>query len=136
MSRSGYSDDFDEEIWSVILWRGAVAKATKGKRGQKLLQDLLLALESMPEKQLISGELRSKDGVCALGALGQIRGMDLERLNPEDRDAVSSAFGVAPALIAEITYMNDEFYHKSNEERYEFMVQWVRKQLVVQNVSP
>ena len=41
MSRSGYTDGF--EMWSVIRWRGAVASAIRGQRGQRLLRDLLAA---------------------------------------------------------------------------------------------
>jgi hypothetical protein len=35
MSRSGYSDDYgDDEPWQLIMWRGAVASAFRGRRGQ------------------------------------------------------------------------------------------------------
>jgi hypothetical protein len=37
MSRSGYSDDL--ENWSLIRWRGAVASAIRGRRGQAFLRE-------------------------------------------------------------------------------------------------
>jgi len=55
VSRSGYSDDLDN--WDLIKWRGQVASATRGKRGQKLLTDLLAALNAMSEHSLIAHEL-------------------------------------------------------------------------------
>ena len=59
MSRSGYSYEF-EEGWG--LYRGAVASAKRGKRGQKFLRELLSALDDMPIKRLISGELERAGG--------------------------------------------------------------------------
>lgn len=60
MSRSGYNDDIDN--WALIKWRGQVASAIRGKRGQKMLRDLLAALDAMPEKSLIVHELESESG--------------------------------------------------------------------------
>jgi hypothetical protein len=107
MSRSGYTDDM-EDMWAHIRWRGAVASAINGARGQKMLRELLAALDAMPEKRLVANELHADGEFCALGVLGQQRGIDLDALDPEDRDAVAEAFGVAPALVAEIVYENDE----------------------------
>ena len=56
MSRSGYSYDI-EDNWSLIKCRGAVASAIRGKRGQALLRAMLVALDELPEKRLIAGEL-------------------------------------------------------------------------------
>jgi hypothetical protein len=55
MSRSGYSDDHSE--WDLIRWRGAVASAIRGKRGQAFLRELLVALDAMP----VSIDLRRVD---------------------------------------------------------------------------
>lgn len=55
MSRSGYTEDCDG--WDLIRWRGAVASAIRGKRGQAFLREALAALDAMPEKQLISHDL-------------------------------------------------------------------------------
>lgn len=108
MSRSGYHDDLDN--WAMIKWRGQVASATRGRRGQKLLNDLLEALDAMPEKALIAHDLETEDGeVCALGALGKARGIDMQKLDPEEPESVGAAFDVAPQLAQEIVYMNDEY---------------------------
>ncbi len=129
MSRSGYSEDYCENDWAMICWRGAVASAIKGKRGQRLLRDMLTALEAMPERKLIAHELVSRDGVCALGAVGRRNGMEMAHLDPEDRYKVAEAFGISQALVAEITWMNDDMYHKSDEQRHAYMTRWVREQL-------
>lgn len=60
MSRSDYSEDLD--MWDLIRWRGQVASAIRGKRGQKLLRDLAAALDAMPVKALIADELQTEDG--------------------------------------------------------------------------
>lgn len=138
MSRSGYYDDIDDN-WQMIRWRGMVASAIRGKRGQKLLSDLLAALDAMPAKALIAHELETKDGdVCALGALGKARGIDMSKMDPED---VAAAFDVATPLAQEIVYMNDEYNDSkwdeatkrsvdiSPEERWIRMRAWVASQL-------
>ena len=55
MSRSGYSDEGSS--WDTIRWRGAVAAALRGKRGQQVLAEILAALDAMPEKELIAEAL-------------------------------------------------------------------------------
>jgi hypothetical protein len=107
MSRSGYSDDCDG--WALIRWRGAVTQAIRGQRGQAMLRELVQALDALPEKHLAAGSLVTAEGdCCTLGALGRARGMDMAPIDPEDREAVAKAFGVAEALAAEIMYLNDE----------------------------
>lgn len=107
MSRSGYSDDCDG--WDLIRWRGAVTSAIRGERGQKLLRELLAALDAMPAKELVAGEFHNEveGGYCALGVVGAARGMDLSKLDVEDRESAAGAFGIATALAAEIMYVND-----------------------------
>lgn len=129
MSRSGYSDDGGE--WSLICWRGAVASATRGARGQALLRDLAAALDGLETKRLIADELVHEGEVCALGALGRARGLDMTGLDPEDTDTVAHVFGIARALAAEIVFMNDEAYCDSPtpEQRFLRMREWVGKQI-------
>lgn len=62
MSRSGYTDDGD----NVAMWRGQVASATRGKRGQRFFRDLVAALDAMPEKRLIRDALEADGEVCAI----------------------------------------------------------------------
>jgi hypothetical protein len=107
MSRSGYSYECD--CWAMIRWRGAVKQAVNGARGQAMLRELVQALDALPEKRLATGSLVTAEGdYCTLGALGRARGMDMEPIDPEDREAVAKAFGVAEALAAEIMYLNDK----------------------------
>lgn len=108
MSRSGYSDDCDDN-WALIRWRGAVASSIRGKRGQAALRELVQALDALPEKRLAADSLVNADGeFCTLGALGRARGMDMAPIDPEDREAVARAFGLPEALAAEVMYLNDE----------------------------
>lgn len=107
MSRSGYSDDDGDG--RLAMWRGAVRSAIRGKRGQAALRELLTALDAMPEKALAAESLVTADGeFCTLGVLGAARGIDMKPIDPEDWDAVADAFGLAPAMVREIVYENDE----------------------------
>ena len=141
MSRSGYHDDHDDD-WALIRWRGQVASATRGKRGQRMFRELKAALEAMPVKRLIAGELiceqdvpdpaASPGDVCALGALGVARGVEMASIDPEDTKQVGAAFDIAHQLAAEVEYMNDECGRR-NETRYERwqrMYNWVCSQIV------
>jgi len=125
MSRSGYSEDL--EPWQMIKWRGQVMSAIRGKRGQQFLRDLLAALDAMPEKILIHGDLIDSDGdVCAIGALGKARGIDMSKIDPEDPPQVAAAFDIAHQLAQEIVYENDEWSHgETPEQRWVRMRKWV-----------
>ena len=128
VSRSGYSDDL--ETWALICWRGAVKKAITGSRGQALLREMLIALDAMPAKRLISRDLIKEGEVCALGAVAAARGLDVSAVDPEDRDTVAGVFNIAPALAAEIVYENDETWTgETPEERYARMREWVAANL-------
>lgn len=129
MSRSGYSEDCDNE-WALIRWRGAVASAIRGARGQTLLKEMAAALDAMEEKQLIAHEFIAEGAFCALGVVGKSRGVALEDLDPLDRNAIASAFGIAPALAAEIMYVNDEEgWNLTPQQRFHYVRRWVQEQL-------
>lgn len=124
MSRSGYSDDCE----NLQLWRGAVERAIGGYRGQAFLLKLRAALDAMPVKRLITGEIATPAGeVCALGAIDP-RAIELD---PYDRHAVARHFGIAPAMAAEIAYMNDEWpsQDETPEARWTRMRAWVNEQI-------
>lgn len=107
MSRSGYSDDFDDQ-WGLIRYRGAVNSAIKGKRGQALLRELLAALDAMPGKRLVAGELESDGEFCALGVVGHAKGLNLASIDTYDSEALGANFNIAEALAREIMWINDE----------------------------
>lgn len=135
MSRSGYTDSYCDDPWQMIRWRGAVASATRGWRGQALLREAIAALDALPAKRLITGDLARDGEVCALGAVGRARGLDLTDLDPEDRDTVANLLDIAPALAAEIAYMNDEYLAQGNygsvtpEELFARMRGWLAEQI-------
>lgn len=133
MSRSGYSEGWDD-TWSMICYRGRVTSAVRGKRGQQFFLDLLKALEDMPVKELIAGELEVVEGdtssVCAIGALGRARGMDMSRLDPEDPGPIADAFGIAEVLAREVVYANDEQFDRATPaDRWWQMRCWAIEQV-------
>ena len=143
MSRSGYTDDYDDDDLALGRWRGMVASAIRGKRGQRLLTDLLAALDAMPRKELITHELEQfnpDDGrleVCALGALGHARGIDMAKVDASEPEEVAGVFDIAECLAQEIVYINDEHFDCrwdgnkrvdiTPEERWTGMRAWVAK---------
>jgi hypothetical protein len=113
----------------MIKWRGQVASAIRGKRGQRLLIDLVKALDAMPEKVLIAGALVDEEGdVCALGAVGKLRGLTIDGLDPEESESVAEVFDIADPLAREITYINDDYYwwnrQETPQERWERVRAW------------
>ena len=127
MSRSGYSDDCE----NLELWRGAVRSATRGARGQKLLGDLLAALDAMPVKRLIAHEFAEAGEFCALGVVGELRGLPVEDMNGFEARHVAPKFNIAPALAQEIVFENDEGgrWDETPEARWGRVRNWVASQL-------
>ena len=132
MSRSGYSDDQCGE-WSWICWRGRIASATRGRRGQKFFRDLLSALDAMPAKRLIAYDLIRDGEVCAIGSLGKVKGVDLQDIDPEDHSTLGDEFDIAASLVQEVEYMNDEYFYgvETPEGRFIRMRAWVADQIRV-----
>lgn len=136
MSRSGYVDDLD--VGQFNLWRGAVLRAVRGKRGQRAVRDLIEALDAMPEKRLAADLFDAEGSHCALGAIAAHRRVDLEHIqdpfaHPGDlydcRDEIADALDIAPALAAEVMFLNDERGHDSDEDRWRYMRRWAERQL-------
>lgn len=137
MSRAGYSEDCDG--WELAMYRGQVASAIRGKRGQKFFRDLASALDAMPVKELIAEELEKDGAVCALGALGKARGIDMSAIDPEDAETVSEKFDIAEQLVREVVWENDDdsywnYELRRNETitpalRWERMRKWVATNL-------
>lgn len=174
MSRSGYSEEEDEP-GQFAMWRGQVASAIRGRRGQTLLREMLAAMDAMPVKRLIANSLREGRGiqvsviwdpeapslwgsykgeyraetithcaaatyqgglppevsVCALGTVGEARGISMEDLDPEEPKQVARAFDIAHQLASEIAYMNDEYgaHRETPEHRWVRMRAWVAENI-------
>lgn len=131
MSRSGYIDDCDDQ-WQFIKWRGQVAAAMRGKRGQAFLLEMWNAMQSLPEHKLIANALEADGAVCAIGAVGKVRGVDMSKLDPDDYNSVAAAFGIPHQLAQEIVYMNDEAfgyhgYQAEGPSRYGRAGVWMRR---------
>ena len=114
MSRSGLTEDdgYDDNNWAV-MYRGHVASATRGKRGQRFYRELLAALDAMPKQELYAEVFDSSaDGsVCALGALARYKGIDVKDADPEDSEIASELaikLDVHSCLTREVIWMNDE----------------------------
>lgn len=130
MGRSGYSDGCDG--WELVRWRGAVDSALRGTRGQAFLREALAALDAMPAKELIRGDLVTREGCCLLGAVAQSRGLQTERVDVGDRDELAELFGIAPAMAAEIMFVNDDYdnYWKATPaQRFARVRAWVAEQI-------
>lgn len=131
MSRHGYSDD-DTDNLAIGRWRGLIASASRGKRGQEFFLALLAALDAMPEKRLVAEDLVREDGdCCALGALGLHRGIpNIGALDPEDHEHLGGVFNIAPCLVAETEYQNDEgAWKESPEQRWSRMRRWCERNI-------
>jgi hypothetical protein len=131
MSRSGYSEDCE----NLELWRGAVDRAIHGKRGQAFLREMAAALDAMPTKELIRGELINEQGACcAIGAVCKARGTDVSQVDYYDADSVANAVGIARAMAAEIEFENDDDFcgsRETNADRWTRMRKWVASNLAV-----
>ena len=142
MSRSGYYDSLGEDDPLALgRWRSAVRNALGGRRGQAFLAEMLVALDALPEKRLITSELetnlggmpfhRGRGDVCALGAVGSARKIDMILIDPDDAEVVADTFGIADAMSREITWVNDEAgsYRETPEQRFERVRAWVAEHI-------
>lgn len=132
MSRSGYSDDLDDN-WQLIRWRGAVASAIRGKRGQAFLREMLTAFDQLGFDRLIAGDLERDGGVCSLGAVGRQRGVEMGGVDPKNYDAIAKLFGIPHSLAQEIMFLNDEWSgdDETPEARFQRMRKWI-----AENIKP
>jgi hypothetical protein len=131
MSRSAYTDDCDD-YWAHIRWRGAVASALRGKRGQDFLREMLSALDALETPCLARGSLQTKGGeVCALGSVGRARGIDMADVDPYDYESIANLFGISEALAREIMFVNDEWcaLNAPSKRRFTEVRTWILEQI-------
>lgn len=138
MSRHGYCDDCDYGDDLIQgRWLGRVASATRGKRGQAFFVSLVTALDAMPVKELCEGSLETTDGaVCALGALGKAKSLDMRDVDTEDYDLLGELFNVVPALTQEVMYQNDECAVREDGERWYRVRAWALRQIRPETLVP
>lgn len=132
MSRSGYDSDCEY----LDLYRHAIDRAVAGKRGQQFLKELAVAMDAMPVKRLIEGELIDKNGeCCTIGVVCKARGIDVKGVDVYDPSRVGGIIGIATSMAAEIAFENDEkdsYYVCNNEtpeQRWARMRKWVQEQI-------
>jgi hypothetical protein len=136
MSRHGYSDYCDDE-WRQIMWRGAVASAIRGKRGQAFLKEAIAVLDALPEKKLISTNFQADGNFCTLGAVAHARNIDVADVTEERYEydvgiVIAKRLNIATALAREIMYMNDEgtWAAESPESRFRYMHKWLENKII------
>jgi len=121
------------------MWRGVIASATRGKRGQQFFRDLVAALDAMPIKRLIDGDLETAEGdVCALGSLARHKGKSLVPDDTYDYAKLGATFNIAEQLAQEVMHENDEGapwrpHHEKepDEQRWARVRAWAAKQIHV-----
>lgn len=136
MSRSGYSDECDEDYNnSAALWGQAIKQAIRGKRGQAFLREMAGALDAMPVKELIADDLVRDGQACAIGAVALARKVDVSNIDPHDCHKVAKTFGVAPLLAREIVFQNDDDFgdlgpkDETPAQRWTRVRTWVARQI-------
>jgi cytochrome P450 len=130
VGRSGYSDCDDCDGPELTLFRGRVANAFKGMRTQKFLRELRDALDAMPVRELVDsedGEIVNAEGqCCTLGAIALARGWaDAQLIDSTDHEYLASRLGVAPIVVKEIEWENDEWRSRDAAGRWTYMRRWV-----------
>lgn len=117
MSRLDYGDgDSYWEPWMDGQQAGALRSATRGKRGQRFLRDLIEALDALPVPELAVGALEDEETgcCCAFGAVRRHRGAENVPLGfdptREDMppDSLAQPFDVSQTLAWAVVQANEE----------------------------
>ena len=139
--------DGPEEQWAWIRFRGQVASAIRGRRGQATLKQAAEAMERLPRRQLITGELCDGTGVCVVGAViyddfkskglspkaawNKLRGLSrkIGRDAYEIEEYAVKELGFTRALANEVQFENDEGAGFGLDPRasYSGMLGWLRR---------
>lgn len=138
MSRSEYQDDWDGGDVPPDFYRRAVKNALTSKRGQSFLRELADTLDAMPEKRLIDFQIvDDKSNFCALGTIMAKRGIDHTQFILTDADAIGKSLRIAPCVVREIEWVNDEAgpVTETEENRWIRVREWVAKQIKTETAS-
>lgn len=114
----------DCEYWQEGLSVGWLRNAIRGKRGQRLLRDLIKGLDSLPTPELSAGALEDPDTgcACALGVVRRVRGAENVPLwfEPDEEDIepwdLAGPFDIPVTLAWEVVQQN-EWFSESNDEQ-------------------
>ena len=134
MSRSGYvdADDEDASEQAYDSWRAEINTTIRSEHMQAFLVELAGAMDAMPNKILIHGELIDAEGdCCTIGVVCKARGVDVAGMDFEDPDVVGFLAGIPCEMAAEIEYQNDEggSRDESPESRWRRMRKWVARKI-------
>ena len=136
MTRYCDSDDYDYEPWMEGQAAGAMRSAIRGRRGQRLLRDLIAGLDALPVPELAAGSLEDPETgcVCALGAVRIQRGAEAVplRFDPTDPDVnwrdLAQSFDIsetlANAVISQNEYGNERNDEQSRRLRWQSVRAW------------
>jgi hypothetical protein len=124
MSRYCDSDDYGYEPWMEGQAAGALRSAIRGRRGQRLLRDLVAGLDALPEPELAAGALEDPETgcACALGVVRRQRGPEAVPLpcDPTDPDLdwreLAGPFDISQALANDVVAQND-YYTVGNDKQ-------------------
>lgn len=137
MSRSGFHemDDWDQDaILAMGRVVGRILSAQRGKRGQRFLRLALRALDKMEDKRLAGGTFGvAQNGcMCLMTSIATetgrasvlTPGRDLEHDERLCED-MATAFDVAPVLVRNLVWDNDENAPSDPAARW----RWMRDEL-------
>ncbi len=132
MSRS-FSDDFEEEFPNeYAFFEKRLETSLAGKRGQNFLKELAAEMDAMPVKELVKGDLVTKDGACcALGVVCKSRKINVEKLDPDEHLDVANVLDISLPMAGRIAWLNDDDVDQNDADRWKRMRKWVSEQIQV-----
>ena len=130
MNRSNYTNDCDTDPLDLGRWRARVASAIRGRRGQEFLRELAAAMDALPDKLLIAGQLVDEEGdCCSIGAVCKARGIDTAGMDADGVEYTAEWLGAPWPLAAEIAYLNDYWPDETPAARWQRMRRWVDRHI-------
>ena len=144
MSRYCDSDDYGYEPWMEGQAAGAMRSAIRGRRGQRLLRDLITGLDALPVQELAAGALEDPETgcVCALGAVRLQRGADVVPLDfdPTDPDIdwrdLAKPFDISETLANAVVSQNEYCSTRNDEQSRRHRWRSVRAWAVGHLINP
>jgi hypothetical protein len=140
--RDGESDDPLD--WG--RYEAAKRSAIRGRRGQRLLRDLIEGLDALPKPELSAGALgdRRNGCVCALGAVALQRGEKFDKLAKDNGEwgpdgiVFDALLDISVTLANEVMSTNDDWCDGSNmkadrRSRWRHVKAWAENQIISKN---